>query len=190
MDTNSILDSGTTPKKSPAGTAVKWALVGTLLGIIQTFAGMYLNDGKYDPRGDGIGSMAIGFIILFFVLFMSMKEFRDKEQGGYITYGKAFQAGFITSLFWTLFTLVFMVIFYNFIIDFDTYMSEQMDKGIQEMKKRGMSDSEIQNAMSKTPAFFSSQGFSLAIVAVASIIFQVVATLITAIFVKKDRPHS
>jgi hypothetical protein len=83
-----------------------------------------------------------------------------------------------------------MMIFFNFIIDYDTYIAEQMDKGIQAMKESGMTEEQIRNRMASVPAFFSSQLFSLIMIGVVGLLFDTILSLIVAAFVKKDQPHS
>jgi magnesium-transporting ATPase (P-type) len=190
MKTDTIIDnSDSAPKQSPVNIAFKWALIGLLISIIQTFTMYYINGQKYDPKAGGAIGMLIGIAVTFFILFMAMKEYRDKEQGGFITFGKAFKTGFLTSLFTILLAAVFTYVFLTVFIDYDTYLGEQMDNGIADMKKRGMSDEEIQKAMKSIPEFFSSKTFFLAVFVIWGLIFYTIISLITAAIVKRNPPQ-
>lgn len=170
--------------------ALKWAVIGILLSIIQVMTTLYLNDGKYNPRGGGWIAFLVGLALIFFILIMPIKEYKEKSLGGYISFGKAFACAFRTSLFLILFSVIFYLIFYNFVIDWDTFMSEQMEIGIKAMKDSGMSDSEIQNRMSGSPSFFGTQWFSLIIVAFIGLLFDTIISLISAAIMKKDPPRN
>jgi len=191
MTTETIIDSELKDKRvSPINIAFKWALIGLLILIIQTLGNLFMNDGKYNPQAGGLWMMAFTIAVVFVIIFMAMKEFRDKELGGYISYGKAFNVGFITTLFMALFSVLFMWVFYNFIIDFDVMMSDMMTERMKGLKEKGMSDKEIQEAFKKAPAFLMSQSFYLIITVVSGLFLDTIVSLIAAAFVKKDLPHS
>ena len=52
----------------------------------------------FEFGGEGAGSQAVGFLIMFIALsliFFGIKRYRDVEQGGVITFAKAFGLGAI-----------------------------------------------------------------------------------------------
>jgi hypothetical protein len=58
-------------------------------------------------------------IIAFSFIFIGIRNFRDKYNGGVISFGKAFQVGlFITLVASTIYVLVWLVDYYLFIPDF------------------------------------------------------------------------
>ncbi len=179
-----------TKKVSPVNIAFKWAVIGMLLSIIQVMTLLYMNDNKYNPQGGGWVSFLVGLVVLFTVFIMPIKEYRDKELGGYISFGKAFKTGFITTLFMVGLTVLFYIVFYNFVIDWDAYVGEEMERGVQKMKESGMSDTDIQKRMADTPAFMSAQGFWLGVTAIAGLFFDTIVVLISAAIMKKEPPRN
>jgi len=191
METNNtLIDKNESKVPSALNLAFKWALVGFLLFVIQTMANIYMNNGEYNPRSSGWVQMLVGAVILFFPITMAVKEYRDKELEGYISFGRAFKTGFLYSLLTSSLTLLFMLVFYNFIIDFDTFIANQIDVTVQILKQRGMSDADISKTLSKSPAFASTQWFTLIMVFVGTLIFNVVADLIVSAILKRTNPNA
>lgn len=187
---NTLIDNNETKIPSALNIAFKWALVSFLLYVIQTMASMYLNEGEYNPRAGGWMQMLLGIVILFFPLTMAVKEYRDKEMDGYISFGRAFKTGFIYALITSALTLLFMIVFYNFIIDFDTFVANQVDISVKLLKERGMSDAEISKTLSNSPAFVSQQWFSLIMVFVGTLTFNTIADLIVSAILKRNNPNA
>lgn len=179
----------TVKKNSLLSIALKWALISTLLSVIYQMIMLTLNDGRYEPRPEGWYHMVIGTLLMLFTVTMSIKEYRDRGLDGFITYGKAFKAGMIYSLLNAIFLIVFLLILYNLIIDWDVFYAEQLDKGIEMMKKRGLSDDEITKNLSQTPEFLKSQTFSLLTVFIFSIIIHLIVVAIIAAVLRRSRPE-
>ena len=187
---NTLIDNNETKAPSAINIAFKWALVNFLLYVIQTMVSMYLNEGEYNPRAGGWLQMLLGIVILFFPLTMAVKEYRDKEMDGFISFGRAFKTGFIYALITSALTLLFMIVFYNFIIDFDTFVANQVDISVKLLKERGMSDAEISKTLSNSPAFVSQQWFSLIMVFVGTLTFNTFADLIVSAILKRNNPNA
>lgn len=83
-----------------------------------------------------------------------------------------------------------MLVFYNFIIDFDTFIANQIDVTVQILKERGMSDADISKTLSNSPAFASTQWFTLIMVFVGTLIFNVIADLIVSAILKRTNPNA
>jgi hypothetical protein len=89
-----------------------------------------------DPSNmHGAGSMIVGFsamLVAFSLIFVGVKKYRDNEQNGTITFGKAFGLGlliaFIAS---TMYVSVWAVVYNFFIPDFMEFYSGQMVKQAQ-----------------------------------------------------------
>jgi hypothetical protein len=191
METNNtLIDNTNTKAPSALNIAFKWALVSFLLFVIQTMVSMYMNNGEYNPRSSGWVQMLAGIVILFFPITMAVKEYRDKEMDGFISFGRAFKTGFLYSLLIGCLTLLFMLVFYNFIIDFDTYMANQIDISVKLLKERGMSDADISKTLAKSPAFVSTQWFSLISVFIVTLIFNIIADLIVSAILKRNNPNA
>jgi hypothetical protein len=186
---NTLIDNNETKSPSALNIAFKWALVNFLIFVIQTMVSMYLNEGEYNPRSGGWVQMLIGTIVLFFPLTMAIKEYRDKEMDGFISFGRAFKTGFVYALIASSLTVLFMIVFYNFIIDFDTFMANQVDVSVKILKERGMSDADISKTLAKSPAFVSAQWFILVSMFFGTLIIQTIADLIVSAILKRKNPN-
>lgn len=79
------------------------------------------------------GSMVLGYasmILAFSFIFVAVKQVRDKQDGGIISFGKAFKVGLMVALVTsTIYVLVWLVCYYLFIPDFmEQYSSAMMSK--------------------------------------------------------------
>ena len=190
METNNTIDEMNEIKAPSAlSIAFKWALLGFLMFVVQTMLSLYMNEGEYNPRAGGWVQMLIGLVILFFPMAMAIKEYRDKELEGFISFGRAFKTGFVFALISAALSLVFMGVFYNFIIDYDTFTASQIDLTVKILKERGMSDAEISKSLAQSPAFVSQQWFSLTMVFVGGLIFNLIADLILSAILKRKNPN-
>ncbi|MES2748035.1 MAG: DUF4199 domain-containing protein [Bacteroidota bacterium] len=89
-------------------------------------------------------SMIIGFagmLIAFIFIFVGIKNYRDKQNGGIISFGAAFKIGFFIALIASsIYTLVWLIEFHFFMPDF---MEKFADKEIQGYKSSGLSATEL-----------------------------------------------
>ena len=190
MNNNTTTELNETPAPvAPFNTAMKWALVGFMLAVIVTMANVYMNDGSYNPRSGGWILGVLNMLIMIVPMVLMMKEYRDKVNGGYMSYGNAFRAGFLYSLLTVAFTILFLFVLYNFIIDYDTFVAEQLDITIKALKERGMTDEAIKTNLEKAPKWMSAQWFSLSSAAVGSLVIYTILVLILAAIFKRNRPE-
>ncbi len=92
--------------------------------------------------------MIIGFssmIVAFSFIFIGIKNYRDKQNGGVITFGRAFLLGFMISLVAsTLYVITWAVEYHFFFPDFmDKYSAMQ----IKQLHDSGVSGSKLQEAV-------------------------------------------
>lgn len=124
---------------------------GTIAGvIISTFMGIsmaLMSCGSGDADGGTI-SMIIGFsamIVAFSFIFIGIKNYRDKQNAGVITFGKGFLLGFWISLIAsTLYVLTWAVEYHFFMPDFmDKYSSMQ----VKQLHESGVSGAALEEAI-------------------------------------------
>ncbi len=81
------------------------------------------------------GNMVAGFasmIIAFSFIFVGIKNFRDRYNGGVVSFGKAFMIGLYISLIGSsLYVLTWLIMYYNFIPDFMERYSAHVMKEAQ-----------------------------------------------------------
>ena len=169
---------------------------GTISGVIvSTFMGIsmaVMSCGSGDIDG-GRGSMIIGFsamAVAFSFIFVGVKNYRDKQNGGTITFGKGFLLGFMISLIAsTLYVITWAVEFHFFMPDFmDKYSAMQ----IKQMQESGMSGVALDEALKSiesanynykhNPFFFAMYTY-MEILPVGILI-----TLISALILKRKTP--
>jgi len=96
----------------------------------------------------GIGSMLLGYssmVVAFSMIFVGVKNYRDKHNFGTITFGKSLKIGLlITLIASTIYVIVWQIDYYFFIPDFYEKYSAHI---IREMKTDGATQAQIQQQM-------------------------------------------
>lgn len=100
--------------------------------------------------GNFEGSIFIGYgtmLIAFSMVFVGVKNYRDRYNAGVITFGKAFKVGIlITLIASTIYVLVWLVEEQLFFPDFmERYMAHEMEK----LNASGMSATELQSKVAE-----------------------------------------
>lgn len=123
------------------------------------------------------------FLVLIAGIVMGIIQFRDKQSGGFLSYGKCFSTGVLISLVVGLIIGVYIYLFMTF---FDPGQIEEMaEMAEQKLVDQGMTDEEIDQAMVIARKFMSPV-FS-AISSVFSMAFGgAIISLIAAAFLKKN----
>ncbi len=115
---------------------------GVISGIILAF-GIFLT-AAYHDQIDFDKSMYFGYammLLAFSLIFVGVKNYRDKYNGGSISFGRAFRIGlFITLIASTFYVASWLIDYYFFIPDFaDKYAAHAIEK----LKAGGASAAEI-----------------------------------------------
>jgi hypothetical protein len=96
------------------------------------------------------GSMLIGYasmILAFSLIFIGVKKYRDNENGGVISFGKAFKIGLLIALIGsTIYVLSWLILYHTMVPD---YMEKYVAAEIKVMKEKGTPETEIQETMKK-----------------------------------------
>lgn len=132
-------------------------VVSTLMAI--SMVTMYNNP----DAGHGSGSMIIGYLsmlVAFSLIFVAVKNYRDKQNGGVISFGKAFKIGLLIALIGSTMYVIMWALLYNFYMpDFmDRYCAQMIENAkptsspakIQELTEQ----MNTQKEMYKNPLFF------------------------------------
>ena len=105
---------------------------GVIAGLIVSILMVITMGVCHNSEDFGEGSMIWGYasmIIAFAFIFVAIKNFRDKYNGGVISFGKAFQIGlFISLIASTMYVISWLIYYYNFIPDFMDRYAELMLK--------------------------------------------------------------
>ncbi|WP_316736174.1 DUF4199 domain-containing protein [Pedobacter aquatilis] len=99
-------------------------------------------------------SMILGYasmLLAFSFIFVGVKSFRDKHNGGVISFGKAFRIGlFITLIASTMYVVVWMFYYYLFIPDF---MDKYTAKMLLDAKQNGATAAELAKQSSEMAGY-------------------------------------
>lgn len=162
--------------KSPTSVATKWALIYTVFSIILTYGFDAMGLAQESPARYLSILLLIGFILL------TQKEYRD-IQGGFITFGKAFSVGFRFAVFAGLLGAVFVYI-YTKVLAPDVF-ARSLDKAESDMVAKGMSDDQVETAMTITRNYGQIIGAFFA--AIGTAVIGAIISLIGAAIFKKER---
>lgn len=126
---------------SPFPTALRYgAIAGLLLivvGIVQYLLGMTSGTSK------AIGWLSMLIAIVFPVLVI--RDHRDNDLNGFISYGRGLGVGTLTSLIMSILSILWVLILFGLI---DTSLPDMLlDAEIGKMEETGMSDEEIETAV-------------------------------------------
>jgi len=125
----------------------------------------------------------INWIAYFGILYYCLKNWRDKYKGGYITYGMAFKSGVIFMFFASIIFAFYNLIYMTWIDP--QYMDRLMDVAEETYYNQGMSDEQIDLALSMFSKM-KSPGVQFFSVIFGTTLIGVVISLIVSIFVKRE----
>src|SRR5215204_1338103 len=120
-------------------------IYGLISGLVVAVL-MAVNLGMVSKSRNFDNSVLIGYasmIIAFSLVFVGIKNYRDKYNGGVISFGKAFKVGFfITLIASTIYVIVWLIEEHFFFPDFmEKYMAHEISKA----QSSGSSATEIAN---------------------------------------------
>lgn len=166
---------------------------GTISGvIISTFMGIsmaMMSCGSGDADG-GMSSMIIGFsamTVAFSFIFVGIKNYRDKQNGGVITFGKAFLLGLMISLLAsTLYVITWGIEFHFFMPDFIDKYSAMQVKQLQESNMSAAALEEARKGIETANYNYKHNPFFFAMYTYMEILpVGIIITLISALILKK-----
>jgi hypothetical protein len=164
---------------------------GIIAGLIVTGM-MAFSTGYFCAKGDFEGGMIYGYsamIIAFSMIFVGIKSFRDKHNGGTINFGKAFKVGFFISLIAsTIYVIGWLINYYCFMPDFmDKYAAVMLAKA----KSSGISAEELAKKtadMTQMKEWYKNPLFVILMTYVEILPVAMVVTLISALILKRTTP--
>lgn len=187
MSTLDSIDSRPQPEEvSPWPTGSRYGLLAGLVLIALSLV-LYVT-GMVDMTGQDTTSSILSNIVTFgtvvVALVLAVKQHRDQELAGLISFGRAFYVGFIVVLVIAIIQAVYAYVFFAFIEP--DMISEMLEMAKERMMdQQGMSASDADNAMnmmswSFTPGMFAVFGFF------GTLIIGVIIALIVGAVMKRD----
>lgn len=117
-------------------------IAGTLISTFMLISMNYLS--HCEGSVDYATSMMVGYasmLIAFSLVFVGTRNYRDKYNGGVISFGKAFKTGFMIALIAsTMYVIAWMIDYFYFMPDFMDKYSAHM---LEDLKASGASAAEI-----------------------------------------------
>jgi hypothetical protein len=143
---------------------------------------MFLLDVSYDSKLN-----YLSYLILAIGLFWAIFSYRNKQEGGFISYGGAFSSGFYVGLIISVIVAIYTYVYVQYINQ--GMIDEILLKAEEEMltKNPDMSDEQINQALSyvekfTSPAIMAVFGFF------GNLLASTIFSLIIAIFAKREKP--
>ena len=140
-------------------------------------------------NGSFEGNIWVGYasmLLAFSLVFVGIKNYRDKQNNGVISFGKAFKVGLLISLVAsTVYVAVWLIDYYVFVPDFmDVYTSHMIEKA----KESGETAAKIQEDIAKMEQ--SAKLYETPIGVIAFTYFEIlpvglIVTLISALILKR-----
>ena len=127
----------------------------------------------------------LSFLIMLIGVFMAQKNWRDKYNDGFLTYGQSFSNGFLTILFASVLTALYTYSFFEFLAPAEHLkILETAEESIYEQNPN-ISDEEFKVAWKWTSMMITP--LALAVWSIVGGVFGgLVISAITSIFVKKE----
>ena len=169
---------------------------GTIAGVIvATFMAisMALMASSSGETDHGNGSMIIGFAsmaVAFSFVFVGIKNYRDKQNNGTISFGKAFLLGCMISLLAsTIYVVTWAVEYHFFLPDFmDKYTAMQL-KQLKESGVSGASLEEAQKSIETASYNYKHSPFFFTVYTYMEILpVGILITLISSLILKRKAP--
>lgn len=161
---------------------------GIIAGVITTSM-MIISTTLHIQNPDSKGSEIIGFtgmFIAFIFIFLGIKNYRDKQNKGVISFGTAFKIGFLICLIAsTMYVVTWMLESHFFFPDF---MEKYATHAIEQAEKSGISADELaktKEEMNNYVAWYKSPFLRIAMTYMEILPIGLVITLVSSLILKK-----
>lgn len=181
METTTTSSYETTPQTQPSvwSVGMKGGLYTGLVLVIFSLVTYLLDLGQNQ-------ALSTIFILVSFIIGIYLTHKAFKEQGnGYMSYGQGLGLGVVLGLISGALGAIFSIIYLN-LID-DTMLQRQMDQARYQLEEQGMSDAQIDQAMSVSEMMTSPIAMFF-ITILTYLFFSFIIALIVSAFTKKTDP--
>jgi hypothetical protein len=169
---------------------------GTIAGlIVSTFMAitMAMIGCDSEKSGGSAGGMIIGFsamVVAFSFVFVGIKNYRDKQNGGVLSFGKAFLLGFMISFVAsTMYVLTWGIEYHFFLPDFMDKFSSMQIKQLQESGVSGTAYSDAVKDIESTSYNYKHNLLVFAMYTYSEILpVGIFITLVSSLILKRKSP--
>ncbi|MFN8259235.1 MAG: DUF4199 domain-containing protein [Bacteroidales bacterium] len=128
----------------------------------------------------------LSYLFVVVILILATINYRDKVLGGFMSYGQALGFGILVILIGVVISSIYNYIFMTFIDP--EIINKMLAMQEEDFLKSGLTDDQIDRTMEMTKKFMTPLVISIMIIPV-SVFFGFIITLITSIFLKKEKPE-
>lgn len=163
---------------------MKKSTVIILWGLITGVASVIFSQILYSTGQENSGLRWFNMLIMFIGIFVGTMQYRDKANGGYLTFGQGFKAAFFISLIITLVSTIAMIVDLQLHPEIiDKILTQSRDN----MINKGMSDEQIETGLKYTKMFTTP--FMLVLwTIVGGLFFSAILSLISAGLCSRNKP--
>lgn len=162
-------------------------IAGIVVSVLMLSSVNYLS--HCEGNVDWNTSMLIGYasmLLAFSLVFVGIRNYRDKYNGGVISFGKAFQTGILIVLIAsTIYVIAWLIDYFFFIPDFLEKYSAHM---VEELKASGASQVEIEKQTQEMTSFgkmYQNPFFNAMMTYVEILPVGLIVTLISSLILKR-----
>ena len=163
-------------------------IAGIIVSVLMLFTTNYIS--HCEGNIDYDSSLLIGYasmLIAFSLVFVGIRNYRDKYNGGVISFGKAFKIGIMIVLIAsTIYVVAWLVDYFFFIPDFMEKYSAHM---VDELKASGASQMEIDKQTKEMANFarmYKNPFFNAMMTYVEILPVGLVVTLLSSLILKRE----
>jgi len=168
------------PKATVRSIALKYGLILGLIGIIY----FILLDFMGQAQNQSWNYLGLIFSIVAF--YFAYREYKE-DGDGYMSYSQGLGIGTLASLFSSIISGVFTIVYINFINS--SFMENMKQMQIAKLEEQGMSDAQIEQAIPMMEMFTSPVAMFIMIIIFGTFFGFLVALIMSAIF-KKSNPEA
>jgi putative flippase GtrA len=126
----------------------------------------------------------IPFLFYLIAMFIGVKNWRDKQSNGFVSFGKAYSISFTIALFAAIIGTIYTFVFMSYI---DPSISELILKSAEQgMLDKGYTDEQIDQGMKYVEMFSTSTGIAIWTIVVSCIFFALLSLFPAAILKKEE----
>lgn len=178
--------------KSPVNTAMKWGLILGLVGLITTLA-LYLT-GNYTldrntPNMYAKGANYLSIAVMIFCVLKAQQDHRDKDLGGFMSYGRGLGTGTLVGLFSGILVGLFTFVLIKFIQPDLVDQTLQIAEEQMREKNPNMTDEQIEMGLGIARKFTSPVAMAF-FGLLGQVFLAFVISLLIAAFISKKNPEA
>ncbi len=175
---------------SPWPTGMRYGLITAL--VLVAFSLIMSLSGLVDPADQSNPanwiSSILTYVIMIGAVIMAVRQHRDGELAGFITFGRAFFVGFIVMLIAGLISMVYTYVYFTMIDPgmIDTILEASRE---QMMERQGMDEEQAEQALSMTSFMFSPIMMTV-MSGLGTLLMGIIFSLIAAAVMKRNPPEA